>query len=144
MDSDALFAKFIDDKVPASARVLKKEILDFISMIEQIMREMPDTFGNTELEDIVLIQDFFSHIGPIELMTLIVKQVLPHSKQIKQRDKNYFAHHAMDMFGDFEHSKVTFFYDILVNDKLDEEDMNAIWDFFNVFVDLAEKYKKTK
>lgn len=144
VNTDALYEKLVNDSVPESARALKREVLGFINMIDQIMRENRDMFTSTELEDLVLINQFFSQLTPIAVINLFITQVLPHSRQIRARDKTYFATHAMDLFKDFAHDKVVFVYDILVNDKLDADDMEAIWDYWNVFVDLTEKYKKTK
>lgn len=141
MDANELYEKYVN--IPMSAQVLKKEVLNFINTIDQIMREMPDVFGKTELEDLVLIQEFFTQLNCTDVMDLFIQQVLPHSKPIKNREKEYFTRNV-SLFSSFENSKVAFFYDILANDKLDKQDMIIIWDYWNIFIDLIEKYKKLK
>ena len=39
--SNKLFAKLVNNDVPTSAKILKKEVLEFVNVIDQIMREMP-------------------------------------------------------------------------------------------------------
>ena len=40
--------------------------------------------------------------------------------------------------------KVYFVYDLFVKGKIDREDLECNWDYWNTFIELAEKNKKTK
>jgi len=145
MNHDKLFDQLCEEeKLPTSVKILKVELENFVDFIEEVMRENEELFTPENFEDLVFIGHFFKMIDPVKLMEIFIKKVLPYSAKIKERDEDYFEHNVLMLFNTLPQEKIMFIYDLFVNNKINKDDKNIIWDYWNVFVDLAEKNKKKK
>lgn len=142
--ADATFKKLIDNGVSESAWTLKQQVIEYIEFINQIMEDNPDLFDDEHESDLMFILEFFQRIDAVELMSLFIKRVLPYTAQIRNCDEKFFQENVLKLFSDLPQEKVYFIYDIFVNNRIDQEDKEANWDYWGVFVSLAEKNKKSK
>lgn len=142
--ADETFKKFIDNGVSESEWTLKQQVIEYIEFINQIMEDNPELFTDEHESDLMFILEFFQRIGAGELMSLFIKRVLPYTTQIRNKDLKFFQENVLKLFSELPQEKVYFIYDIFVNNRIDEEDKEANWDYWNVFVSLAEKNKKSK
>lgn len=144
-ENDLLFNELMrENEIPKSAQVLKKEVLNFIEFIEQIMNEYGLIFEEENFEDIILINEFFKRIDPVVLMNAFIKKVLPYAEQIKNNDQDYFEKNVLKIFSELPQKKVYFIYKIFVEEKISKEDKMLVWEYFNIFIKLIEKFKKDK
>lgn len=141
--SDALFNQLVAD-VPQSARILKKEVLNFADFVSDIMQEHPDIYAGQQLMDIMFLREFFARIEPVDMINMFVKYVLPHAEQIRKHDVSYFADNIAELFQGLPEDRLQFIQDLLVNDKISAEDKQDMWSYWDTFVLLSEKYKKNK
>lgn len=142
---DEMFDELVrKENVPESAKRLKQEFMNYIEFIEQIVEEDTETFSSENKSDLVLIYQMFKLMDPVALMQIFVDKVLPHSEEIKARKKSYFVKNVGSLFSAFPKNKVEFVLKILKDEKLSKDDLDMNWNYWEVFVDLAEKNKKTK
>jgi len=109
-----------------------------------VMDDNPRNFTQEQKEDLSLVYTLFSKMDPVLLMEKFVKNVLPYSEQIRNRNEDYFQKNVMKLFSSLPQEKVYFVYDLFVKGKIDREDLECNWDYWNTFIELAEKNKKTK
>lgn len=111
---------------------LKKNLVNFFD-------ELIDMFpSNSEFLSIrILIKDR----APItEIMSYFVENILPEKELIKNRSETLFLEKNV-LFSLLGPTSVNMFKN-LWKDQLDKDDKAAIWKWFDIFVFLAEKYKK--
>lgn len=116
--------------------LLHTEMLNLIDAIEHILED-----HNLDSDDIVFIRFFFEQMSSEKTMQHVISRVLPWSKQIKNRDDDFFYNNK-HIFGDLPKEKVDYVSKLWKSDVLDNEDKDEIWQFFEVFVLYAEKFKK--
>lgn len=115
-------------------RTFKKNLVDFLD-------ELVQTFP--EEEDLVIGRVFVNDQIPIQLvMERFITHILPHSEMIQTRNEDFFVSGNHDMFGDLPQSKVIHWKRMWQSKDIDSDDRAVIWDYFNVFVTLAENYVK--
>jgi len=142
---DDLFDKLVEaDNVPETVKALKNQLLEYLEFIEQVMDDNPRNFTQEQKEDLSLVYTLFSKMDPVLLMEKFVKNVLPYSEQIRNRNEDYFQKNVMKLFSSLPQEKVYFVYDLFVKGKIDREDLECNWDYWNTFIELAEKNKKTR
>lgn len=94
--------------------------------------------------DILLVRIFFeNNVSPELLMKEFIKWVYPWKENIVRRDLNFFFDNDHP-FGPLPLNKVKEFRVRLKDGTFDENDVKAIWDYFDVFTSLVEKYNKVK
>lgn len=111
---------------------LKKNLVNFFD-------ELIDMFpANSEFLSIrILIKDR----APItEIMSYFVDNVLPEKELVKKRSDILFTEKNV-LFSLLGPSSVNMFK-ILWKEQLDKDDKAVIWKWFDIFIFLAEKYKK--
>lgn len=122
--------------MPDYPKLLHTEMLNLIDAIEHILEE-----HNLNSDDIVFIRFFFEKLSPAKAMQHVISKVLPWSKQIKSHDDKFFYQNK-HIFGELPEDKVDYVAKLWKGNTLDAEDKEEIWQFFEVFVVYAEKYKK--
>lgn len=140
---DALFDQLVAD-VPQSARILKRTVLEFADFVADVMSDHRDVYGDQQIEDVVFLREFFARLEPLDMANMFVKYVLPYADQIRNRDDQYFANNLGKLFTTLPEDRISFMRDVLINEKIEAEDKTTIWEFWNTFIMLTEKYKKNK
>lgn len=147
MDTDKEFDRLMkENAIPKSCKILKAEILNFIVFVDEIIKENKENFqiDNFNSNDLILAKEYFNNIDPVTLMSNFVKHVLPYSQKIKNKDEGFFLKNVGKLLNGLPPDKISFIYKIVESEHLLPEDREVIWDFWNVFIALAEKNKKTK
>lgn len=115
----------------------KTTILELISDLKQNVFTQQNEQG-----DLVLVEFFIKRLHPERIMSNIVKNVLPHDKQISKRDSKFFISNKT-IFSGLPQDRVDHYSYIIAN-KLNTEDLEVIWEYFDTIVSLAKVYKKNK
>lgn len=122
----------------------KQKILDIFQ--KQIIRFIEDLQGFfPNMPELVVAKAYFSHgVGAEKIMNGFIKHILPLKKQISDRDENFFLERD-DIFGSLPKTqigKVGYFKELFRSGQMSTESKENAWKYFDVFICLAEKYKK--
>lgn len=115
------------------AHEFKKNFIEFLDeLIEQFPMEtdlvIARVFIKDRLTDVMLINQFIKH-------------VFPYREQVEKRDDIFFLNNAGSVFGDGALNHVNHFKKIWNSSQLDNDDRDTIWDWFQLFFSLADKYE---
>lgn len=123
---------------PSVLSILKR----FKSGIIQFIDELIDQFPNEP--DLIIIRVFFEDQIPVFIIADgFINHVLPHKDMIKNRNENFFLENN-HMFGMLNNDKVIHFKKLWTSTRLDKDDRNVIWQWFDTFCALIESYQKCK
>ena len=116
--------------------------LEFHSAFSDFIIELYEQFPG-EI-DLLKAQVYVSTaITPEELISTFIQHILPHKANIKDRDDKFFLEKIGNMFSS-SIGKVNHFRNIWRSSTLDDEDREILWQWFDSFVLLAEKYGELK
>jgi len=113
---------------------LKDQVLN---LLDDLLEILPDE------SDILLVRLFFeNHMDSLYIMQGFDKWVYPWKEYITERNERFFAE-SDHIFGPIPPEKIVKFKKIYHDGKtLDTEDKKVIWDYFQIFIKLIERYKK--
>jgi len=110
----------------------KRQLLLFLDeMVEQFPNEGDFVVMRILLNDQISIND---------VMNNFILQILPLKTMVKERNDNFFLQNNI-LFEDLDKSKVNHFKKIWRSDLLDDDDKEAMWQWFDMFIKIAEKYQ---
>lgn len=110
----------------------KRQLLLFLDeMIEQFPNEGDFVVMRILLNDQISIND---------VMNNFILQILPLKTMVKERNDNFFLQNNI-LFEDLDKSKVNHFKKIWRSDLLDNDDKEAMWQWFDMFIKISEKYQ---
>ena len=112
-----------------------------ITFIDELINQFP------EEGDLVILRIFMKDRVPIvDVINSFVIKILPLKQMIIKQDENFFLNHCQifDNFGSNDDQKVNHFKKLWRSGRLDSEDKEIVWKWFESFVMLAEKYQKIK
>lgn len=115
-------------------QVLKTQLLLFF---DELISIMPSE------KDFIVIRFFIKDQVPIaDVMQYIIDKLVPLEDYILKRDDRFFLEHQV-LFEDLrEHdSKVNYFKNMWEN-STDQENKEAIWNWFKYFIDLGKRYQR--
>ena len=94
--------------------------------------------------DILIVRLYFENqVDPETLMKGFMKWVYPWKDYIVERNEQYFEKND-HMFGPLPPDKVNYFKIKFSDGTFDKDDKQVIWEYFEVFLSLMEKYNKNK
>jgi len=114
-------------------QVLKQQLLRFF---DELIALLP------EEKDLLVMRFMLKDQIPItEVMQYILDNIMPLEPQITSRDESFFLEHRV-LFEDLKshHSKVNHFKEIWQH-STDPENKEALWNWFNCFVNIGKKYQ---
>lgn len=112
---------------------LKNQVVNLLDDLLSICPNEPD---------LLLVRIFFENqVAADELMEGFLEWVYPWGDYIRKRDMNYFEEND-HMFGPLPPEKVAHFKVKLKDGTFEQEDIDTIWDYFEVFLGLMEEYRK--
>ena len=115
-------------------------LLDFKSNLISFLDELIINFP--EEGDLIILRIFLNDQVPIEeVMKTFCEKSLPFKDAIKKRDETFFMNNN-SLFEKVNQNKVNHFRKLWTSPKLDEEDKEIIWAWYDTFILLAEKYMK--
>jgi hypothetical protein len=115
-------------------RQIKEQLLKFL---DDLILALP------EEGDLVILRVFISDIPANTIAQYIVTNLCPLQDLIKQRREDFFLKHNVlfDKFSPDKLEKVNHFKQLWESNRLEAEDKDAIWSWFNIFIALGNKYK---
>jgi hypothetical protein len=122
---------------------IKKTVLEFI-------KDLKDNVftGNTEQGELALVEFFFKKMNATSVASHVVSHVLPHEKEIENRDLRFFLKEKTNIFGGLPADRVDHFSQLVTlptnQGGLSAEDKETAWSYFDSLIDLSKKYKKNK
>jgi hypothetical protein len=113
-------------------------LTEFKKNLVQFFDELIEQFP--EEGDFVIFRIFIKDQLPIqEVMTYFITDILPRKAEIKARDDAIMNELSFGM----DKNKAGSLRRIWRSPKLDAEDRNVIWRWFDTFIFLVEKYQKS-
>jgi hypothetical protein len=92
-----------------------------------------------EVQDMNLIESLIGIMNDDKLMQFVVKNILPHKHSVINKDINFFIRNQC-IFQGLPDDRVKHYTGIIV--KIDQDDKEALFDYFTVLIKLVEKSKK--
>jgi hypothetical protein len=115
-------------------------LTEFKKNLVQFLDELIDQFP--EEGDFVIFRVFVNDQLPTqEIMNHFITSILPHKAIIKARDDKVFTEMNILYFG-MDKSKAGVMRKIWRSPRLDVQDREVIWRWFDSFIYLVEKYQK--
>jgi hypothetical protein len=122
----------------SSLEILNRFKHGMIQFIDELIEQFP------EEADLIIIRVFFDNQVPITVVAdSFVEHVLPHKDRIRRRDDKFFLENN-HMFSMLDTGKVVHFKKLWTSTRLDEDDREAIWKWFNTFSTLVEAYRNSR
>lgn len=111
---------------------LKEQMLN---LTDDLLEILPDE------RDIFAARMYFEFQSSMTIMEGFVKYVIPKRQYIIDRDERYFTENDT-IFGKLPKNKVDHFKNLYLSGKIGDEEKQVIWDYFDVFLTLAENFEK--
>jgi hypothetical protein len=121
-------------KLQRTIDTFKKLCVEFVSgLVDILPNEVELMLAKTSLESMEML-----NIPNEVLVTSFSKMLLPHKKQIKERNELFFRNNLMKI----EVGGCTVSFKDIWKADIDKDDREQIWKYIDRFVELAEEYKK--
>lgn len=115
-------------------------LIDFKTSLVNFFDELIEQFP--EEGDLVVIRIFLNDQVPIaDVMNTVIAKLLPLKELVKKRDESFFINNNV-LFDKLDKNKVNHFKKLWRSDKLDAEDRKVIWQWYDLFISLTEKFQK--
>ncbi len=105
----------------------------FHANITNFVNEFLDVFPSNF--DLMTYKIILKNAPPTIVIESFIKEVIPKKQLIKDRDPTFFSQRLFHGLFDKIHT---------LWESLDDEDRQIVWDWFDTFVILAEKYSIKK
>jgi len=123
-----------DESLP---HVLKEQVLRLIDDIKELVPVEKQTVW-------LVVKYFFMGLDDDSLVQHIINTVLPHKEKIVNKDENFFMGDK-GVFVNLPEKEVNYVRNMVSkNGFLMPSEKAAIWDYFTIFVTIAEACKKKK
>jgi len=114
---------------------IKNTLIDLISDLnDNVCTSMQEKF------ECSLAIPYFSSQPDYKVAKTILENVFPHAEEIKSRNVNYFSSKSGSIFKDLPADRVEYYSNKISH--LNPDDLNIVWDYFDVLIDLARQYEK--
>ena len=109
----------------------------FITFLDELIAQFPNE------PDLVIVRIFMKDQVPIiDVLCHVIQEILPHHDKIKSKQDSFFLENK-ELFSQISSDSVIHFKRLWTSDALDNDDRDAIWEWFNSFCVLAKRYQKT-
>ncbi len=109
---------------------------NIVTFLDELIEQFP------EETDFLYIRVFFKDQANIEeVMGHFIVNILPKKDKIKDRNDAFFLNDN-DLLSNFNGDKVNHFKKMWLCDRLDIDEKEIVWKWWDIFVLLAEKYKQ--
>jgi len=120
--------------------ILKRFKDTVISYLDELISQFPQE------ADLVIFRIFLKDRVPIvDVINYFVRKVLPLKKMIEDRNEDFFLNHCTlmeDINNQNTKGRVNHFKKLWRSEILDDEDKEVVWQWFDIFITLSEKYQK--
>lgn len=114
-------------------RVLREQL-------DLLLNQMCEVFP-THKSDIIFVKTFFETLSAENIMKHIKNKVLPWKEKIEKRDRDFFINNK-GIFGEVGEDRVDFYSEMVKKGEVDDETIETIFEFFTVYIALAESHEK--
>jgi hypothetical protein len=120
------------------------------STVLELITDLKDSIftGSDEQGDLLMVEFFFKKMNNTSISDHIVARVLPHKVKIEKRNIEFFITEKKHIFAGLPEDRIEYFSNLVTRTKeeggLADDDREAIWNYFDTLVILAEEYKKKK
>lgn len=109
-----------------------------VSFLDELIEQFP------EEPDLVIARIFLNDQIPIvDIMNHFIHKLLPLEQEVKEKNERFFLENNL-LFDKVDNSRVNNFKRLWNSGRLDKEDKNTIWKWYESFIYLAKKYQKLK
>jgi hypothetical protein len=116
--------------------ILKQFKNALISFLDELINQFPCE------GDLVIFRIFLKDRVPvIKMMNLFVQKILPLRDMIENRNEDFFLNHC-NLFEGISDKKKNKFKKLWRSPSLDKDDKRIMWEWFDSFIYLSEKYQK--
>ena len=116
-------------------------LTDFKNSLVKFFDELIEQFP-TEGDPVIIRIIIKDRASIHDVMMYFIREILPEKHIIKARDEKFFTE-GKSLFGMLPEDQGNSFKRIWKSPQLDKEDRMVIWQWTDLFVSLAEKYKKS-
>lgn len=120
--------------------ILKKFKDTVISFLDELISQFPQE------ADLVIFRIFLKDRVPIvDVINYFVRKVLPLKNMVENRNEDFFLNHCTlmeDINNQKTKGRVNHFKKLWRSETLDDEDKEVVWQWFDIFITLSEKYQK--
>jgi len=120
--------------------ILRKFKDTIISFLDELISQFPIE------ADLVIFRIFLKDRVPIfEVINYFVRKILPLKNMVKDRNEDFFLNHCTlmeDINQQSTKGKINHFKKLWRSPTLDDEDKEVVWQWFDIFITLSEKYQK--
>lgn len=118
---------------------MKTTILDLVEDLKGNVFTEKDEQG-----EFMMVEFFFKRMHPESIMNHIVEKILPWKDKINERDQNYFLENTA-LFEGLPKDRISHYGQVISGgDRVDDEDRETIWAYFDTIVAIAESHRKDK
>lgn len=123
--------------------ILKQFKNALISFLDELIVQFPSE------GDLVIFRIFLKDRVPIvNVLNYVVLNILPLKQLIVERDEDFFLNKC-NLFESIgaeseKKTKISRFKRLWRSESLDEDDKRVVWEWFDSFIYLSEKYQKCK
>jgi hypothetical protein len=122
--------------------ILKQFKSALISFLDELIGQFPSE------GDLVIFRIFLKDRVPIDnIINYFILSILPLKKMVDERDEDFFLNKC-ELFeninGHTKKDKVNRFKRLWRSECLDDDDKRVVWEWFDSFIFLSEKYQKCK
>lgn len=141
------FKKLRIKRKMADIEILKQFKLSIISFLDECIEQFSPILDMKTKANLVIFRIFLKdQIDINTVMDQFIENIFPYRPMIKQRNEDFFLNHCSLMdpstYAPSNKEHVNYFKKIWMSEKVDEDDKKAIWEWFDMFVILSEKYQK--
>lgn len=109
---------------------------NLVAFLDELIEQFP------EEGDLVVARIFLNDQVPIvDVMNTFITKLLPVKDMVKQRNDDFFLNNNI-LFDQLDKNKVNHFKKLWRSERLDSEDRQTIWRWYDLFISLSEKYQK--
>jgi hypothetical protein len=114
---------------------LYQTIIDFISDLSLIFT------SEDEKTDLIIIEFFYKKIDKNKIRKYIIKHVLPHEIQIKNREILFFDENCQHIFAGLPANRVMHYRNVILKEKrISKPYMDTIWEYLDTMIELTKPY----
>lgn len=123
----------------SETEILKQFKNSLISFLDELIVQFP------EEGDLVIFRIFLKdRIMINEIMNYVVHKILPLKQLVQDRNEDFFLNHCSlfdEVGGNEKKNKVNRLKKLWRSESLDDDDKRVVWEWFDSFIYLAEKYQ---
>ena len=111
-----------------------------ISFLDELISQFPQE------GDLVIFRIFLKDRMPItNILNFFVHKIVPLKQMIVDRNEDFFMNHCnlFDAINPDKKDKLNHFKKLWRSGSLDDDDKRVVWEWFDSFVFLSEKYQKS-